>query len=163
MTEGHIWSSYAGYEPKPEWLTCESLWRRAGTGKGKDAEAGYWRYLEEYLRQGVEEGAFTQITSAVVIGGAAFVERLRRKVPPSVRSDTNARAWRRRLPFGEVMKGVESVKGEEWGSFARRHTAAATMRFFSSRRTILGWCWARSVSSSWHHTMTIRRSPITPL
>lgn len=65
-------------------------------------------------------GAFAQITSAVVIGGAAFVEGLRRKVPASARCDTNARAWRRLLPFGEVVKAVEAAKGGEWKSFADR-------------------------------------------
>ena len=58
--------------------------------------------------------------AAVATGGAAVVERLRRKVPPSARSDTNARAWRRLLPFGEVVKTVEAVKGEQWESFAGR-------------------------------------------
>ena len=119
----HVWSSYpayAGYAPKPEWLTCERLWWRAGTGKGGDAKADYRRYLEDYLRQGVEEGAFARITAAVAIGGAAFIERLRRKVPPSARSDTNARAWRRLLPFGEVVNAVEVVKGEQWESFSDR-------------------------------------------
>jgi len=52
--------------------------------------------------------------------GAAFVERLRRKVPSSAKNDTNARAWRRLLPFGEVVRAVEAVKGEEWASFADR-------------------------------------------
>jgi REP element-mobilizing transposase RayT len=118
---GHRWSSYpayAGYATRPEWLTCEDLWQRAGTEKGKDAKADYRRYLEDYLRQGVEEGAFAQITAAVAMGGVAFIERLRRKVPPSAKSDTNARAWRRLLPFGEVVKAIETVKGEEWASFA---------------------------------------------
>jgi REP element-mobilizing transposase RayT len=118
---GHGWSSYpayAGYAPRPEWLTCEELWRR--NGDGKDAQAEYRRYLEDYLRQGVEEGAFAQITAAVAIGGAAFVERLRRKVPPSARNDTNARAWRRLLPFAEVVRAVEAVKGEAWSAFAER-------------------------------------------
>ena len=36
------------------------------------------------------------------------------------RSNTNARAWRRLLPFGEVVRAVEAVKGEEWVSFADR-------------------------------------------
>jgi hypothetical protein len=120
---GHRWSSYpayAGYAPKPEWLTCERLWWRAGTEKSGGAKAAYRRYLEDCLRQGVGEGAFARITAAVAIGGAAFVESLRRKVPPSARSDTNARAWRRLLPFAEVVKAVEAVKGEEWGSFADR-------------------------------------------
>ena len=118
----HRWSSYpayAGYASKPEWLTCETLWKRCAPS-GKRLEAEYRRYLEDYLRQGVGEGAFARITAAVVIGGAAFAERLRRKVPPQARSETNARAWRRLLPFGEVVKAVETVKGEEWASFAGR-------------------------------------------
>ena len=120
---GYRWSSYqayAGYAARPEWLTCERLWWRAGTEKGKDAKAGYRRYLEEYLRQGVEEGAFARITAAVAVGGAAFIEGLRKRVPKRAGGETNARAWRRLLPFGEVVRAVESVKGEPWEAFADR-------------------------------------------
>ena len=46
---------------------------------------------------------------------------------------------------------------------SRSHTAEATMRLRSSSRTILGWWPAHSASSSWHQTMTIRRSPTAPL
>ena len=120
---GHRWSSYpayAGYAPKPEWLTCETLGRRAGAERGKDDKAGYRRYLEDYLRQGVEEGAFARMTAAVAIGGTAFVEGLRKRIPKRAGGETNARAWRRLLPFGEVVKAVEAVKGEPWAAFADR-------------------------------------------
>lgn len=121
----HRWSSYpayAGYAPKPEWLTCETLWKRACAGKGQDAKAEYRRYLEDYLRQGVEEGAFARLTAAVAIGGTAFIGRLRRRVPKRAGGETNARAWRRLLPFGEVVRAVESVKGEPWAAFADRRS-----------------------------------------
>ena len=72
----------------------------------------YRRCLEGYLRQGVEEGAFARITAAVAIGGTAFIERLRKRIPKLAGGETNARAWRRLLPFGEVVRAVESVKGE---------------------------------------------------
>jgi len=135
----HRWSSYpayAGYTAKPGWLTCERLWRGgAGTGKGKeDGKADCRLYLEGCLRLGVEEGAFAQITSAVVIGGAAFVEGLRRKVPPSARCDTNARAWRRLLPFGEVVKAVEAAKGESGAKWLWRNVRRRGLNFFSSDR-----------------------------
>jgi REP element-mobilizing transposase RayT len=120
---GHPWSSYpayAGYAPQPEWLTCEALWRRAGGEKGQDAKADYRNYLEDYLRQGVGEGAFARITAAVAIGGTAFIEGLRKRVPKRAGGETNARAWRRLLPFEEVVKSLEAVKGEPWSSFAGR-------------------------------------------
>ena len=119
----HRWSSYpayAGYAPRPEWLTCEAVWRRAGAGKDRDAKADYRRYLEEYLRQGIGEGAFARITAAVAIGGTAFIEGLRKKIPKHAGGETNARAWRRLLPFGEVVRAVEAVKGEPWAAFADR-------------------------------------------
>ena len=120
---GHPWSSYpayAGYVSKPEWLTCETLLQRAYGETGKDAKAEYRSRLEDDLRQGVEEGAFAKITSAVAIGGTAFIEGLRKRVPTRAGGETNARVWRRLLPFGEVVRAVESVKGEPWAAFAGR-------------------------------------------
>ena len=119
----HPWSSYlayAGYAPKPDWLTCERLWWHAGQEKGADPKADYRRYLEDCVRQGVEEGALPRLTAALAIGGTAFIERLRRKVPKRARGETNARAWRRLLPFAAVVTAVESVKGEHWGDFVGR-------------------------------------------
>ena len=119
---GHVWSSYpayAGYVPRPKWLTCETVWKRAGA-EGKEPKAEYRRYLEDYLRQGQEEGAGARLTAAVAIGSAAFIERLRKKIPKRAGGETNARAWRSLLPFAEVVKAVEAVKGEPWETFVDR-------------------------------------------
>jgi len=118
---GHRWSSYpayAGYAPVPGWLTCSALWKRAVGDKGRNPKAEYRHYLEDCLRQGAGEGAAARLTAAVAIGGTAFVERLRREIPKRARGETNARAWHRLLPFGEVVRAVESVKGEKWKDFA---------------------------------------------
>ena len=120
---GHLWSSYpayAGYSPRPEWLTCEALWWRAGGKKGQEAKEDYRSYIEDYLRQGAGEDALARITAAVAIGGTAFIEGLRKRVPKRAGGETNARAWRRLLPFAEVLKAVEAVKGEPWAAFADR-------------------------------------------
>ncbi len=119
---GCRWSSYrayAGYETPPEWLTCATLWERCCPA-GKNPRAEYRRYLEDYLKRGVEEGFSARVTAAVAVGGTAFVEALRKKVPKRARGETNARAWRRMLPFGEVVRAVESVKGQAWADFADR-------------------------------------------
>ena len=119
----HPWSSYhayAGYAPKPDWLTCDRLWWHVGQEKGVDPKADYRRTIEDYLRQGVEEGVFARLTAALAIGGTTFIEGLRRQVPRKAGSETNARAWRRLLSFEAVVKAVEQVKGEPWQDFADR-------------------------------------------
>ncbi len=120
----HPWSSYhayAGYAPKPDWLTCDRLWWHAGQEKGVDPKADYRRHLEDYVRQGVEEGVFARLTAALAIGGTTFIENLRRKVPKRAGGETNARSWRRLLPFAEVVRAIESVRGERWDDFIGRH------------------------------------------
>ena len=62
----YAWSSYrayAGYAPKPEWLTCGTLWKRSRAA-GKTQKAEYRRYLEDYLRQGQAEGSRARLTAA---------------------------------------------------------------------------------------------------
>jgi len=123
VLRNHSWSSYhayAGYAPKPDWLTCERLWWHAGQEKGVDPKADCRRYLEDYLRQGVEEGVFARLTAALAIGGTSFIENLRRKVPRKAGAETNARAWRRLLTFEAVVQAVEHVKEESWQDFADR-------------------------------------------
>jgi hypothetical protein len=73
------------------------------------------------VRQGVEEGVFGRLTAALAIGGAAFIGNLRRKVPRRAGGETNARAWRRLLPFAEVVRAIETVRGERWDDFIGRH------------------------------------------
>ncbi len=119
---GYRWSSYlayAGYASAPEWLTCATLWERC-CPPGKNPKTEYRRYLEDYLRRGVEEGACARITASLAIGGTSFVESLRRKVPSKAGPETNARAWRRLLPFAAVVTAVEQVKREPWRDFSER-------------------------------------------
>ena len=123
VLRNHPWSSYhayAGYAPKPDWLTCERIWRQAGQEKGGAPKADYRRSLEDVVRQGVEEGVFGRLTAALAIGGTSFIGNLRRKVPCKAGSETNARAWRRLLTFERVVAAVEQVKGEAWQDFADR-------------------------------------------
>ncbi|MEI6644540.1 MAG: transposase [bacterium] len=119
----YSWSSYpayAGYAEAPRWLTCAELWRRF-CDKGKDQKKEYREWIEDYVKQGVEEGAFAKLSTAVAVGGAEFIAKLRKQVLKKKGEITNERDWRKLLPFSEVMAAVGSVRGEPWESFINRH------------------------------------------
>jgi REP element-mobilizing transposase RayT len=119
----HPWSSYpayAGYVEPPTWLTCAELWRRC-TDKGKDPKKEYREWIEDYVRQGIVEGAFAKLSTAVAVGSAEFIAKLRRQVLKRKGENTNERDWRKLLPFPEVMAAVGSVRGEPWENFVNRY------------------------------------------
>lgn len=119
----HPWSSYpatAGYVEPPSWLTCAELWRRCAD-KGKDPKKEYRDWIEDYVRQGVVEGAFAKLSTAVAIGSAEFIAKLRKQVLKHKGENTNERDWKKLLPFPEVMAAVASVRGEPWENFVNRH------------------------------------------
>jgi len=118
----HRWSSYpayAGYASATAWLTRETLWKRVAK-KMEDAPAAYRHGIEDYLKHGMKEDTTTRLTQALAIGSTAFVEKLRRRLTGSDGVRTNARAWRRLLPFTDVVRAVEGVRGERWVEFAGR-------------------------------------------
>jgi hypothetical protein len=119
----HRWSSYpayAGYAEVPNWLHCEDLWRRC-CDKGEDPKKEYREWIEDYIRQGIEEKTFSKISTAVAIGSVEFIAKIRKSVLKDKGVNTNERAWRRLLPFTDVIAAVEKVKGEPWNDFVNRH------------------------------------------
>ena len=116
------WSSYpvyAGYRKKPDWLTSEVIWRRAGTGRESGTRA-YRRYLEAYVKQGAIEEFLQKVTAALAIGSTLFVEGLRKRLPEFSGEQSNVKQWRRLLSFETVRKAIEAAKGERWAEFVNR-------------------------------------------
>ena len=122
VLRSHRWSSYpayAGYTVAPEWLTREAIWARV-TVAGKEAAREYRKQIEEYLRQGVADGVAERLTQTLAIGSTTFIEKLRRKLAGRSGGGTNARAWRRLLPFREIVRVVAAIKKEPWPAFCDR-------------------------------------------
>ena len=122
---GHRWSSYpayAGYAAKPEWLTCEELWRRAQQG-ALSPTASYRRQVEEPLKGGVEEilSFGERLKGALAVGSESFMAKLGRLVRGDRRTQPAVRRWQRLRPFRTAMAAVEAVKGERWEAFCDRH------------------------------------------
>ncbi|MFA6691566.1 MAG: transposase, partial [Saccharofermentanales bacterium] len=117
------WSSYpayAGYVEKPAWLHCDEIWWR-GNERRIDPQKAYRDWLEDYIKQGAEEKVFTRFSKALAIGSTEFVAKIRNTVLKKKVTNSNEREWRRLLPFEDVIKAVESVKGEPWSDFMNRH------------------------------------------
>jgi hypothetical protein len=115
----HRWGSYrayAGYERRPEWLQCAELWGRAGR-RGQDGKAAYRRYVEEGLRQGVEEGFWQKAKAGMALGGEAFYEQLRGWVHGDRREQPQLRGWERWADWDEVVRALEALRGEKWERF----------------------------------------------
>jgi len=124
IVRSHHWSSYpayAGYVEKPAWLCCEEFWRRGCERKGADPKREYREWLEDYIRQGVEEKPLSKLTAALVIGSAEFKAGIRKRILKRAGDRTDERRWRRMLPISEVVKAVSQVKGELWDDFVNRH------------------------------------------
>lgn len=121
----HRWSSYpvyAGYRSPPAWLWCSDLWQRARQGD-LTPTTSYRRLVEEPLKAGIEEieTLVARITGKVALGSKAFLDRLGRVVKGDRHEQPDLRAWRRLLPFEEVIEIVAREKGEPWERFRDRH------------------------------------------
>ena len=112
------WSSYGayvGWVRPPAWLTVEVLRERAG-GSRRGAAQAYRAYVEEAIREGIEESPWARVEAQLYLGGAALKARVQKLLRGAVREQPAARALRRRA-FREVIAVVSQIKGEAWSDF----------------------------------------------
>ena len=117
------WSSYgayAGYRPVPDWLTTPVLLQRAG-GLHAPSPGAYRKYVENYVRQHVEENFWDRLQAELLLGSRQFLERTRPSVSGNRREQPALRKWDRPLSFEAVVAAVERAKGEPWKDFHGRH------------------------------------------
>ena len=69
--------AYAGLAKRPEWLTCEVILEMLGGPKEPDRQKNYRAYVEQAIREGMPESPWEQLQEQVVLGGKAFLEKLR--------------------------------------------------------------------------------------
>jgi REP element-mobilizing transposase RayT len=118
------WSSYRGYigkEKPPTWLTVGTVRGKVG-GRGRaEQAAAYRRYVEKAVREGLTESPWERLEAGVVLGGARFVERMRRQLRGDAREQPQLRQMQSRPSWEQVVAAVEKVKGERWESFRDRY------------------------------------------
>ncbi|MFO1475383.1 MAG: transposase [Verrucomicrobiota bacterium] len=113
--------AYAGLAKKPEWLECDVILGMLG-GRTSDRRKNYREYVESALREGLPRSPWESLQENVVLGGAAFLEKLRSHVRGNAREQRGvARLGRVRPSFGEVIAALEKLKGQSWEELCGRH------------------------------------------
>lgn len=124
VLRSHKWSSYryyAGYERAPGWLHLGTILERAGGKSGEERAKNYRAELEGYVKGGYEEDWAARLKNGVAVGTDEFISRIKRGIEKVNREWGNKREIRRRWTFPEVVKAVETARGESWEQFAERH------------------------------------------
>jgi len=118
------WSSYpayAGWAVVPKWLECQTV---LGLGGGLKSERGkrYRDYVEQALREGLERSPWESLREQVVLGGVEFLKELRERIGGHAQEQRGARRLLAERPgLAQVVKAVETVKGEPWEAFRDRY------------------------------------------
>jgi putative transposase len=120
----HRWSSYRAYVGlgrRPEWLACDAVLEMGG-GRKEERTRNYREYVELAVREGLEKSPWAALQDQVVLGGEAFLQKLRGHVRGNAREQRGAkRLGQARPKLAEVIANVEKVKGVAWAEFRDRH------------------------------------------
>ncbi len=119
---GYRWSSYGAYvgsREKPEWLTCQSLWKRMG-GARRQAARAYRKYVEQGVLEDVSLELWHNLKGQMVLGDEEFVNEVQQWLVGDRREQPGLATLIRRPGWEEVVRAVEKVKGERWEEFRDR-------------------------------------------
>ena len=120
----HQWSSYpayAGFQPPPPWLECATVLGLLGGRAGKGQRTAYRRYVEEAVSEGLAPSPWERLQAGVVLGGTAFVGRLRARLQGNDKEQSGLRRLKGHPTWEQAVRVVERLKGEKWESFRDRH------------------------------------------
>ncbi len=118
------WSSYkayAGLAERPDWLTIERVLELGGGRTRADRQRAYRQFVEEPIREGHVASPWERLEAGVLLGGAEFVRRWRKRARGQAREQPQLRQLQRRVEFAAVVAVVERLKGEKWEVFRDRH------------------------------------------
>jgi hypothetical protein len=115
------WSSYRAYvglEKPPDWLECGRVLELNGPGKRAEQQKAYQRYVEEAIREGLEESPLEEeVKAQLVLGSRQMLEKVRKRVVGKSREQPQARALGPRPSFGAIKAVVEELRGTRWEAF----------------------------------------------
>jgi REP element-mobilizing transposase RayT len=126
--ETYRWSSfraYAGLAPVPSWLEVKAVYELMPLpGGGAKRRATMYRkhFAKLLLSDDLGSGWKEQLIAGLVIGGEAFVEKVRRLVAGDRNEHTALRALEKPpVEWEKITAAVENVWGEAWEVVSERH------------------------------------------
>jgi hypothetical protein len=119
------WSSYRAYvglEAAPAWLKVREVLSLGGWAGGLHArQKAYREYVEEAVREGLEEKPWEEVRGQLVLGGEELVEEVRQALRADAREQPQHEGLVDRPSMREVIGAVEKLKGEKWEAFVDRY------------------------------------------
>src|SRR5438477_602238 len=118
------WSSYRAYiglDRAPAWLECGKVWDLNGRGSRSAQQKAYRQYVEEAVREGLEEKIFDQVKGQIVLGSKQLWQKIQKSMSSKRREQPQARRLAERPGLAEVTKVVEELKGQPWKEFREQH------------------------------------------
>jgi hypothetical protein len=118
------WSSYRSYigrDTAPAWLECQRVWDFNGRGNRSEQQRAYRAYVEEAVREGLEESLMEQVKGQMVLGSQRLSQKVQKSLRGHQREQPQARPLTDRPALAEVIEVVEQLKGERWKEFRERH------------------------------------------
>jgi len=117
------WSSYrayAGYEVGPKWLTTADILRRSAR-KTSDRKRKYRAGIRTILGRGVEESGLEKFKTAVGIGSAEFIDRIKVMAGDGSRETEHRGRLRERVSFEQVVCVIEELRAEPSGDWLNKY------------------------------------------
>jgi hypothetical protein len=135
--EAYPWSSYGVYvgrEEKPEWLTCNRIWKSFGRGR-RESQRAYREFVEAGAREGAGPEIWRQVIGQLILGDEEFLEKMAAGVKGNEVEQGGVRQLCRRPSWERVVQCIEEAKGESWNEFReRRADPGREMAFWLARR-----------------------------
>jgi REP element-mobilizing transposase RayT len=132
------WSSYRAYiglDTAPDWLECRRVWDLNGRGSRREQQRAYRAYVEEAVREGLEEKLWEQVKGQIVLGSQRLWRKIQKGMGDHQREQPQARQFAARPDLSEVIAAVEELKGQRWKEFRERHNdCGRDLVFYLARR-----------------------------
>jgi len=124
VLRAYRWSSYRAYvglELAPAWLSCQSVLELVGGKPGAKQRQAYREHVESAVRQGLPESPWEKVSARVMLGGAEFVQALRKKVKGNAREQPQLKQLMPGPNIETVIREIERLKGQRWEQFRDRY------------------------------------------
>ena len=126
---------YIGLDTAPAWLECRTVWDFNGRGSRRQQQRAYQAYVEEAVREGLEEKLWEQVKGQMVLGSQRLWQKVQKTMRSNPREQPQARKLADRPALAEVIEAVEELKGERWKEFRERHNDwGRDLVFYLARR-----------------------------
>ena len=124
--DGYPWSSwrvYAGFEPRPPWLTTGTVAAGCGGRAAADRRTALREYTETPIRQGRLDNPWERVVAGLVLGSKEFASRI--LTPPGAKAAGEAaEAWQVRIVRPEwkaIVAAAEGIGGQPWSEVVDTH------------------------------------------